>query len=395
MFLHYFNPGSEEAIGAGVQNYTPSANVQCMFKDLACLPLWYADLQDYVWVESSDTEKYVKDMRSLFPDLPKLFPAEAHDTEAIPIQAAPWGLAPNSLRAYQHLKKQRSLLLTIPEWKDVYRKLVSRETAQEVLQRLTVFLSDIQLLETPCFCSSTEEVIHYINKHQPPFILKTPFSSSGRGLLWIRSAQLEEKERQWINGAIRKQGKVSIEPALEKIQDFAMEFQSDGKSHVDYKGLSIFGTQARGAYSGNVLGSESHRESFLLKFIRKESLEKIKEALTKVLSEIYGTVYTGNIGVDMFLYRSGNEIQIHPCVEINMRQTMGMLAIHLSNRIHEKATGLFKIEFEKAEGQVMQKHLSEQRLHPIIMEGGKLQSGYLNLCPITDQTHYWAYIIVD
>ena len=133
----------------------------------------------------------------------------------------------------------------------------------------------------------------------------------------------------------------------------------------------------------------------MLKFIRKESLEKIKEALTKVLSEIYGTVYTGNIGVDMFLYRSGNEIQIHPCVEINMRQTMGMLAIHLSNRIHEKATGLFKIEFEKAEGQVMQKHLSEQRLHPIIMEGGKLQSGYLNLCPITDQTHYWAYIIVD
>ena len=183
MFLHYFNPGSEEAIGAGVQNYTPSANVQCMFKDLACLPLWYADLQDYVWVESSDTEKYVKDMRSLFPDLPKLFPAEAHDTEAIPIQAAPWGLAPNSLRAYQHLKKQRSLLLTIPEWKDVYRKLVSRETAQEVLQRLTAFLSDIQLPETPCFCSSTEEVIHYINKHQPPFILKTPFSSSGRGFL--------------------------------------------------------------------------------------------------------------------------------------------------------------------------------------------------------------------
>ena len=78
-----------------------------------------------------------------------------------------------------------------------------------------------------------------------------------------------------------------------------------------------------------------------------------------------------------------------------MRQTMGMLAIHLSNRIHEKATGLFKIEFEKAEGQVMQKHLSEQKLHPIIMEGGKLQSGYLNLCPITEQTHYWAYIIVD
>ena len=214
-------------------------------------------------------------------------------------------------------------------------------------------------------------------------------------MLWIRSAQLEEKEQQWINGVIRKQGKVSIEPALEKIQDFAMEFQSDGQGNIMYDGLSVFGTQTRGAYSGNILGSEHYRESHLLKFVPKESLGRIKDALLQVLSEFYGTIYAGNIGVDMLLYRFENEIRIHPCVEINMRQTMGKLAICLSNKLHKDATGIFKIEFEKSEGLVLQKHIAEQQRYPIILDNGQIRSGYLNLCPITKQTHYWAYIIVE
>ena len=64
--------------------------------------------------------------------------------------------------------------------------------------------------------------------------------------------------------AVRKQGEISIEPALDKQQDWAMEFESDGKGAVTYRGLSVFGTAERGAYSGNILGSESFRESFIL-----------------------------------------------------------------------------------------------------------------------------------
>lgn len=395
MFLHYFNPGSEEAIGSGVHNYTPSIHVQYMFRDLACLPLWYANSQDVVWDESSDAELYVKKMRRWFPDLPKLFPSEIQGIDSLTLKAAPWGLAPNSLQAYQRLKNRRRLLLDIPQWQDSYKGLISRETSQKVFQRLKEILPDFQFPETPCFCKTIKEVIDYIDKSRFPLILKSPFSSSGRGLLWIRSAQLEEKEQQWINGVIRKQGKVSIEPALEKIQDFAMEFQSDGQGNIMYDGLSVFGTQTRGAYSGNILGSEHYRESHLLKFVPKESLGRIKDALLQVLSEFYGTIYAGNIGVDMLLYRFENEIRIHPCVEINMRQTMGKLAICLSNKLHKDTTGIFKIEFEKSEGLVLQKHIAEQQRYPIILDNGQIRSGYLNLCPITKQTHYWAYIIVE
>ena len=76
--------------------------------------------------------------------------------------------------------------------------------------------------------------------NQPPFILKTPFSSSGRGLQWLYSSELMEKDRQWIEGAVRKQGEISIELALDKQQDWAMEFESDGKGTVTYGLLSVF-----------------------------------------------------------------------------------------------------------------------------------------------------------
>ena len=40
---------------------------------------------------------------------------------------------------------------------------------------------------------------------------------------------------------------VSIEPALDNKQDFAMEFYSDGAGNIQYLGVSVFGTAQRGA----------------------------------------------------------------------------------------------------------------------------------------------------
>ena len=37
----------------------------------------------------------------------------------------------------------------------------------------------------------------------------------------------------------------------------------------------------------------------------------------------------GYIGIDLFLYEQGGLLKLHPCVEINLRTTMGVLA-HLA-----------------------------------------------------------------
>lgn len=58
------------------------------------------------------------------------------------------------------------------------------------------------------------EVEKYLILQNAPFILKTPYSSSGRGLLWLPERKLTTKDRTWIEGALNKQGCVSIECAL-------------------------------------------------------------------------------------------------------------------------------------------------------------------------------------
>ena len=43
-----------------------------------------------------------------------------------------------------------------------------------------------------------------------------------------------------------------------------MEFYSDGNGNIRYEGLSVFGAEKKGAYSGNVLGEQTYLESYFV-----------------------------------------------------------------------------------------------------------------------------------
>ena len=395
----YFNPGNEEAIGIGRRNYTPAFSVRRMGAELACLPLWYGESSDVVWAESPVDEDFAELMRCLFPGLPRLvsprrfFPEER-------FVAAPWGLAPNVLARFERWVKQYRLPVEVPVWTEVYRRLVSRETACRALESLHAYLPSEALPSLPFFASSLEEISHWLHGKQGRFLLKAPFSSSGRGLLPLSVAEWEEdaKKRQWAEAVIRRQGTVSIEPLYDKLKDFAMEFYSDGAGQVTYRGLSLFQTVRTGAYSGNLLGSEDFRLQQLCADVDRSALERVREAVCQVLAEIYGMAYRGPLGVDMFLYRTDavSPLRIHPCVEINMRQTMGGLALHLSEHyLAPEARGVFFLSFHKQPGEVLARHHEMLRRYPLQLREHRITGGYLNLCPISEETGYWAHILVE
>ncbi len=398
--IHYFNPGHETAVLSGRVNYMPPRQVRIMSRDLACLPLWYAKPHDWVWVEDlPQAEEHAAALRPLFPQLPPVISAESfrHLPDSMKYEAAPWGLSPQSLHHYKRLLQSGRHALAIPEWLDDYKRLTGRQTARKVLERLKELLPEMTLPELPVFCRSAGEVEAYAQAKRPPYILKTPFSSSGRGLLWLYSSELTRKDRQWIEGAVRKQGEISIEPALDKQQDWAMEFESDGKGSVAYRGLSVFGTAGRGAYTGNLLGPEAFREDFILAHIPSSAFMQVKESLEVALSEIFGYLYAGCIGVDMLLYRrpESPSWHIHPCVEINMRQTMGMVAVQLSEQfLEEGRTGRFAVDYAGLPGEAQEEDREMRRRHPLVTAGGKIRSGYLSLCPVSSDTHYRAYVVI-
>ena len=104
-----------------------------------------------------------------------------------------------------------------------------------------------------------------------------------------------------------------------------MEFRCDGCGGVEYCGLSLFHNTPSGAYVGNWLAPEEVKRQWLGQYVSLDLLDDICRWWISYLKEI---PYKGPVGVDMMLCREG----ICPCVEINWRMTMGMVAVMLSEQ---------------------------------------------------------------
>ena len=390
--IHWFNPGHEDAIRTDNPHYTPPAPVCRMMTDLAILPVWYGNKNDYVIVnETDETSRFLWSLpAAIRPAATPIRPAGLNMTE--PVEAAPWGLSPHSVRFFETLRALNTHII-IPPWKETRKELTGRQTALKCLSKITTLLPDN--FKFPRFCATAGEIREYITAYPPPYILKTPYSCSGRGLFRLPARELDLQATRWIEGALRKQGAVSIEPALDKVCDFAMEFESGGKGNISFKGLAVFNTLAKGTYYGNLLGSQAAMENHLSAFIQISQLRTIQETLTPILAETFGYDYQGYLGVDMLIYRKDGLYFIHPMIEINLRYTMGLVALQLSNRwIHPASQGQLIIAFNKDPQKTTIMHLQMKAEYPLQLSGAQIRSGYLSLCPVLSGTQYLAYMLI-
>jgi len=249
-------------------------------------------------------------------------------------------------------------------------------------------------IRLPEFCSEIKEIEDFISINIPPFVVKTPFSSSGRGHYWIDTKELDSRALSWIGGAIKKQNVVSIEPALNRVFDFAAEYYSDGKGQVQYVGLSIFETLSQGQFVGCMLGTQEMLLQRLSEYISPEDFMFLVEQIGHILNEVVGNIYTGYMGVDMFIYKTedGN-YAVHPFVELNLRYTMGLVAMQLSRQfVHPNSQGMMRtVSFVY---NAYEEHLRMREATPVVLENNLIRSGYLSLCPVNPDTRYMAIINV-
>ena len=398
--LHRFNPGHETAVGIGQANYTPDAASRRMADDLETLPLWYADSGDSVWITHTEGADQFLDSLPLFlrPDV-RLLTADAlcrlsADVEG-PLLATPWGFSPDVLAAFERLRRRGAPIL-VPAWSDALRTLTHRQTAARCLERVLRRLPELPPIAVPRFCASVGEVVDYVTTCQAPFMLKTPFSCSGRGILTLENASITDPERRWIEGALRRWGVVSIEPKLDKTADFALEFHSDGHGCVTYAGLSVFDTHPRGAFTGARLGDPDRLRGQLPDILRGPLFDRLRTAVTDTLCDTVGRIYGGYLGVDMLVYRRPDgSAAVHPFIELNLRYTMGLVAVELSRRVvHPDAIGRLLIARCPAPGDALRAHQADIQRLPARFADGRLRAGYLSLVPVTPASLFRAFIEV-
>ena len=394
MNIHYFNPGHETAVNNASPYYTPPTNIAAMQEELSFLPAWYADREDKVLVDRKD-EVYYSYLTKKFSTLAQ--PVSQNELKLYrDANVSLWGVSPQAIRYFEELNKELEINLDIPEWSEEYKYLNSRLAARDCLSELINSIPLLSQAVIPQFYTNLDDINRAVDSSSHQLLAKAPYSSSGRGLLWLPTTGLTRTENQILHGILKKQGSVSIERVLDKQMDFAMEFMADGKGNIAFAGYSLFYTNAKGGYEANYIGSQESIIEQLSEKISLDLLYSVKGKLINILSKKLTTLYTGCIGVDMLIYLEDNEYKLQPCVEINMRYNMGFLSCRLyENYIATHSCGKFYIDFNPKAEDMYNNHLLMEEKHPIRIENGKITSGYLSLCPINRSNRYRAYVLVE
>ncbi|MBQ8455474.1 MAG: hypothetical protein IJ537_09105 [Bacteroidaceae bacterium] len=281
--LYVFNPENDMALADGHPGYTPPARIQQMRRELWWLPQWWAEEDDIVW----DGEARL--------DLPD-------DTTILP-----WGWSPMLCHQLQKAGVKASLMPSPDELEHI-RQLSHRQTAVSLLQELHDNLPlDGHLAGRSVICRSIEEAEAAVDSFGQA-LLKSPWSSSGRGLMQADGTAW----KAWADRILEAQGSVVVEQFLHKVCDFALEFWLDGKGEVEYRGLSLFYTNERGAYLGNWVAPEGQKLAWLAQYVPLQYLQEIRTWWTERLRRFD---YEGPVGIDMMLAQEG----ICPCIEVNWR----------------------------------------------------------------------------
>ena len=167
-------------------------------------------------------------------------------------------------------------------------------------------------------------------------VLKAPWSGSGRGLRWV-DRTLSDLDKSWTEKTLATQGTVMVEPRLEVVQDFALEYYIGGQGREaqpgthHFQGYSLFSTQ-NGVYRENHLFSDDEILRRLSEYVSVQTILSAKAVAERWLESEIVPRYEGPLGIDMFIYKSADGYALNPMVEINFRHTMGHVAVALRSR---------------------------------------------------------------
>lgn len=326
MNIHVFNPEHDIALAANSRFWTAPHAGRQLRADLGWLPALWANDGDVVIV--CDVQQAENSLRKLkchvadvtFVTLSELCEMNLRDTSAV----LPWGWDMNIQQQLLRAGISKDIIPT-EEALETIRILSGRETSAQLLEHLCTNLPN---------CTGEARVLRSLQEINDLLeewgrvVLKSPWSSSGRGVRFVDDKAVNNI--RWAEKVLHTQEYIMAERMQDKILDFGMEFMAHDDGSVSYEGLSIFSTSGS-AYSGNILATEDEKEKLLFPLIDKALLTDVPNSICIWMKQRIKSVYAGPFGVDMMLCKSEDgSVLLDPCVEINLRRTMGHVALCLS-----------------------------------------------------------------
>lgn len=182
-------------------------------------------------------------------------------------------------------------------------------------------------------------------------VVKEALGLAGQGALRLWEPELLETQRRWIASAVTRGRSVVVEPWLERVVDFSLQFEmeTDGLHLRGWTGLV---NDRKGQFVANWAEPD---------FARRPPVD-VAAALTigggsaSALTRLYRVLaerlavplrergFRGPLGIDAFVYRDADgRNRLKPVVEINPRHTMGRLTLELMRNTCPGSFGRFRL----------------------------------------------------
>jgi len=395
--LYWFNPTNDFAVANGVKTYMPPRHLERFSSEMACLPVVFAEPDDLI-ICKPFSKQFAQLMNSSGFSVPQS--AENGCLKQLVLKNGislsdikPWGWSPASHFILHDFKSVTDTFVSEKrkEWNDDMRFFYSREFSSLVLkdiaenERYDWLISSEKL---PIKCTNAEELSIIMDKWKS-CVCKSPWSSSGRGLQFIRYPELNKRILQWLSGCIQKQGFCMIEPIYDKRLDFSLQFEVKLDKSIEYLGYTCFSTTENGQYEFSYLNPQNQladRPEFRL---LQKALPELKDLIiSRLTKRKLHENYLGVFGLDCMLVLEGDEFKIHPCLEINLRYTMGYTAMQVEKHLSPDSSGKFCIAMNP---DALDLHLSLSKSNKLQYSSNKITSGYIPLTDIQKGYMNWAY----
>lgn len=417
--LYFYNPDAELEM-ASHGPYHPSKRITKLIHDLEILPAFLSGIDDIVLVNKIPSRKHkerlqnsgfqlpqfelINDGKNLIPDHSELLSRKLGGFR-------PWAVTEESLRIIRRIGDSskvgdnKKLHGQFNDVEDELKNIYSKQTGNNILNKFLesdhcdgfrdLMIEKSQIGKT---VMSVDKVMEQVNSLKSEgfkkFVVKCPFGAAGGNQLRLWDDPITQRQINWIENAIRVQGKVVIEPWHERVLDFSIQMEIKSKS-PKVVGWTILKNDHRGQFEGIQfpfrLALAQHPK--LAKFInynrKPGSIKNVLSGLVEFVNHEFSTYkYKGPLGIDAYFYTDPDgELRLRPLVEINSRYTMGRLALEIGAQVQGGKISEFKLYTRsqiKTKGYStfceFDKVMSQQ--NPIVFSGNQnpqISSGYISL----------------
>ncbi len=335
--LFYFNPQCElevaGTIAQGQTNFKWPKAVNEKILDLEPLMIWLGKESDWVFQHQKPPVDWRAEVHRWKSEVPEIYLSPAELTQNSQFNSfRPWGWSESAWREYELFSPR---LKIHPE---LDRHSLNSLYSKAFWLKELAPLGGGALAGDRQWVTDATEIKSWIHTHLKPgqsALLKRAVSTSGRGHQLLTRNDRGEIVGELPNGT----SDLIIERYLEKRADFSTQIEISPQGELKVFEPRFFKVDSHFQYQGAYLGTRPRPEipaeyGELLKSqgqVRMSVIHRVAEVLKR-------HHYVGPVGIDGMIYFDPEQqaLRVHPVVEVNVRLTMGRLALELESIVKKK-----------------------------------------------------------